>query len=80
MRIVPLAAALLAAASAAPAWSQSLQATLYQSGFASPVLAVSPPGDLQRLFVVEQTGRIRIIKNGATLATPFINLGPDARR
>jgi glucose/arabinose dehydrogenase len=78
MRIVPLAAALLAAASAAPAWSQSLQATLYQSGFASPVLAVSPPGDLQRLFVVEQTGRIRIIKNGATLATPFINLGPAA--
>lgn len=76
MRSLPITAALVLAASAAPAWSQALQATLYATGFSQPVLAVSPPGDLQRLFVVEQSGRIRIIKNGATLSTPFINLGP----
>ncbi len=76
MRSLPITAALALIVSAMPAWSQTLQATLYQTGFSQPVLAVSPPGDLQRLFVVEQTGRIRIIKNGVTLATPFINLGP----
>jgi glucose/arabinose dehydrogenase len=77
MRILPIVAVLATvAATAVPAQSQALQATLYQTGFSQPVLAVSPPGDLTRLFVVEQTGRIRIIKNGTTLATPFINLGP----
>ncbi len=78
MRSLPITAALVLIASATPAWSQALQATLYQTGFSQPVLAVSPPGDLQRLFVVEQGGRIRIIKNGATLATPFIHFGTVA--
>jgi glucose/arabinose dehydrogenase len=65
--------AILACASAARA--QTLQATLVQSGFLNPVFVCSPPGDLQRLFVVEQSGRIKIIENGATLATPFLDLG-----
>ncbi len=34
----------------------------------------SPPGDTSRLFVVEKTGRIRVIKNGALLATPFLDI------
>ena len=56
--------------------AQTLQATLYQSGFSSPVVLCSPPGDLARQFVCEQnTGRIRIIKNGVTLATAFLTLG-----
>jgi hypothetical protein len=33
-------------------------------GFDSPLFLTSPPGD-KRLFVVEQTGRIRIVKDGA---------------
>lgn len=33
----------------------------------------SPPGD-SRLFIVEQTGLLRIVKNGQLLATPFLDL------
>jgi len=43
------------------------------SGFDQPLYVASPPGDA-RLFVVEQTGRIRIIQNGAVLATPFLDV------
>src|SRR5690606_4528149 len=32
-----------------------------------------PPGD-DRLFVVEQTGAVRIIEDGAVLSEPFIDL------
>ena len=67
---------LAATVTSAPASAQQLQATLVQNGFSNPSFVCSPPGDLSRLFVLEQlTGRIRIIKNGATLATPFLNLG-----
>src|SRR5882672_2635529 len=68
-------ATLLCAALASFANAQALRATLVQSGFGSPIFVCSPPGDLQRLFVVEQGGMIKIIKNGGTLPTPFINLG-----
>ena len=37
--------------------------------------AFAPDG---RIFVAEQTGGIRIIKNGATVATPFATLAVDA--
>ncbi|MDQ6829038.1 MAG: PQQ-dependent sugar dehydrogenase, partial [Gemmatimonadota bacterium] len=43
------------------------------SGFSSPLYVTAPPGDA-RLFVVEQTGGIRIIANGAVLPTPFLDL------
>jgi len=55
--------------------AQSLQASLFQGGFTQPVYATAPPGDLTRMFVVEQGGKIKVIRNGATLATPFLNLG-----
>jgi glucose/arabinose dehydrogenase len=42
--------------------------------FISPVYVSSPPGDRRRLFVVEQPGRIRIVKDGAALATPFLDI------
>jgi len=38
-------------------------------GLDSPVDLQSPPGDRARLFVVEQPGRIRIIRNGAVAGT-----------
>ncbi|MDO8501232.1 MAG: PQQ-dependent sugar dehydrogenase [Gemmatimonadaceae bacterium] len=41
--------------------------------FRSPVHLTSPPGDA-RLFVVEQAGRIRIVKNGAIVAQPFLDM------
>jgi len=46
--------------------------TLVDNGFDAPVF-VTNAGD-SRLFVVEQSGRIKIISGGTTLATPFLNL------
>ena len=43
------------------------------SGLASPVHLASPPND-DRLFVVEQPGRVRIIQNGSLLDTPFLDI------
>jgi hypothetical protein len=39
----------------------------------SPVDIKSPPGDA-RIFIVEQTGKIKVLKNGAVNATPFLDM------
>jgi uncharacterized protein (TIGR03437 family) len=46
------------------------------SGLSSPVYVTSARDGSNRLFIVEQTGRIKILPPGATtpLATPFLNL------
>lgn len=44
------------------------------SGLVRPTFMASPPGDTARLFVAEQPGRIRVVKNGALLPTPFLDL------
>ena len=43
------------------------------AGLSFPVALTSPAGD-DRLFVVEKGGAVRIVKNGALLATPFLDL------
>ena len=48
------------------------------SGLDDPVYLTSPPGDA-RLFVVEQPGRIRIVKSGALLETPFLDIADRVR-
>ena len=60
----------LAASPALPA----LKLKLVAGGFDNPLYVVSPPGDRRRLFVVEKTGRIRIIKDGAVLPGSFLDL------
>jgi hypothetical protein len=42
--------------------------------FSSPTYLTSPPGDAERLFVVEQGGRIRVVRSGAVLPTAFLDL------
>src|SRR5690348_6146846 len=42
--------------------------------FAAPVYVTAPPGDRSRIFVVEQAGRIRVVRNGKTLARPFLDI------
>ena len=42
--------------------------------FAFPVYVTSPVGDTARQFVVEQSGHIRIVKNGRTLGRPFLDI------
>jgi len=43
--------------------------------FSSPVYVTAPRGDQHRIFVVEQGGTIRIVKDGMKLAQPFLNIG-----
>jgi glucose/arabinose dehydrogenase len=45
--------------------------------FASPLYVTSPPGDPTRVFVVERGGTVRVVKNGALLPAPFINVTDD---
>jgi glucose/arabinose dehydrogenase len=42
--------------------------------FDAPVYLTSPPGDRARQFVVEQGGRVRIIRDGRTLGDPFLDI------
>ena len=57
-----LVIALLAAGSAASAEAASLEAI---GGFESPTYVTSDPGNPNRLFVVERSGRIKLVENGA---------------
>jgi glucose/arabinose dehydrogenase len=63
----------------APLGAQVLRTELVAEGFSRPILLTAPPGDPNRLFVVEQNSAlIKIIKNGVTLSTPFLDLGSKA--
>src|SRR5687767_7638726 len=61
---------------AAPAYAQ-LQGQIYASGFQSPIAFVQDPTDRAVQFVVQQTGRIRVIRSGSVLPTDFLNLSGD---
>ena len=56
-----------------PAHAQ-LQGQVYASGFQSPVAFVQDPTDRSVQLVVQQGGRIRVVRNGAALGTDFLNL------
>jgi glucose/arabinose dehydrogenase len=45
--------------------------------FSSPIYVTAPPGDKHRVFVVERAGRIRVLKDGRKLATPFLDISPQ---
>ena len=76
LRSAAAAAALLAmncdAAPAGPGGS-TVHLEPVASGLAFPVDLTAPPGD-SRLFVAEKGGRIRIIKDGVLLGTPFLDI------
>src|SRR5438105_2019836 len=44
------------------------------TSFSSPLYLTTPPADSARLFVVEQGGRIRIMRNDTLLTRPFLDL------
>lgn len=45
--------------------------------FERPVLVTAPPGDTRDLFVVEQPGRIRLVRDGTLLPEPFLDIRDD---
>jgi len=58
---------------AVPAHAQ-LQGQTYASGFDRPIAFVQDPTDRTVQFVVQQTGRIRVVRNGTVLSTDYLNL------
>jgi glucose/arabinose dehydrogenase len=56
------------------AGTPALAATRIVDGLASPLDLQSAPGDAARLFVVEQRGRIRIVRGGTLVAAPFLDI------
>ena len=56
--------------------SYAIEAVRVAGGFEMPLGISAPPGDTGRLFIVEQTGRIKIIKlpGGTVNPAPFLNI------
>src|ERR1700757_272234 len=56
--------------------AQQLDAIRVASGLSSPLFVTSPPGDFNRLFIVQQGGVIRILnlKTGVLNPTPFLTV------
>jgi len=67
--IHPLALPLLAAA-----FGGELAFTPVASGFDKPLQVTYRAGDFDDLFVVEQTGRVHIVRDGVVQPTPYLNL------
>ena len=47
---------------------------LLASGLSQPLYVTAPPGDTARLFVVLQTGQMRIIRHDTLLPAPFLDV------
>lgn len=52
--------------------SRELMFTTVASGLENPLFLTAAPGDSTRLFVLEQEGRVRIIRNDTLLPAPFL--------
>jgi glucose/arabinose dehydrogenase len=57
-----------------PKGTIAVQLNAVATGLAAPDYAISPPGDMNRLFVVEQNGLLRIIENGVLQAGAALDL------
>ncbi len=47
------------------------------TGLERPIYVTHAPGDYSRIFVIEKRGRIRIVKDGTLLATPFLDMDAE---
>lgn len=57
-----------------PPGQDSLALQLVAQGLSAPLYVTAPASDSTRLFVVEQGGRVRIIRNDTLLARTFLDL------
>ena len=64
-----------------PAGAQDVQLAPFGNSlnepFSEPFYVTGAPGDPSRVFVVEQAGTIRLVKNGITQPTPFLTIPPS---
>ena len=64
-------------ATAAPlraSWPPSLTLTQIATGFTHPTYITHAGDGSGRIFIIEQPGRIRIVKNGVVQPTPFLDI------
>lgn len=73
LRAAARAVAALLLVLAAPSGGAAARLELVAGGLEQPVWLTAPPED-ERLFVVERTGRIRVIEDGVLLEAPFLDL------
>jgi glucose/arabinose dehydrogenase len=62
-----------------PVDTSKLVALTRMGTFERPVLVAAPPGDARRLFVVEQAGTVRLVRDGTLLARPFLDIHEDVK-
>ncbi len=69
-------ASMMVAANSGKAFAAPPPVTLRQvaSGLTQPLLATHAGDGTRRLFIVEKTGRIKILKDGSVLPTPFLDV------
>ena len=60
---------------ATPGSRLPIELEVVASGLDAPLHLTAPPGDERRLFIVERGGRIRIVRDGVLLPTPFLDIG-----
>jgi glucose/arabinose dehydrogenase len=58
----------------APAGAAAAPVTVPVGSFDTPMYVTSPPRDTSRLFVVERSGVIRVVRDGTPLATPVLDI------
>ena len=77
---IALAAGALIATLLAPGTALgAVTLTPVASGLDSPVFVTNAGDGIGRLFIVEQAGQIRIVKNGVLLPTPFLDISDRSR-
>ncbi|MEO6398916.1 MAG: PQQ-dependent sugar dehydrogenase [Tepidiformaceae bacterium] len=66
------------AGTATPSVSPGLQLSLEKvaSGFSKPLYVTEPADGSGRLFVVEQEGKVRVVKDGVVAAQSFLDVAP----
>mgnify|MGYP001816294829 CR=1 FL=1 len=83
-KLVALVAMLAATLTVAPASAQTatgldslgLEMVTVADGFSDPVFVTSAPAESDRLYAVEQTGRVHIVGQDGTVAErPFLDIG-----
>jgi glucose/arabinose dehydrogenase len=57
-----------------PEGTGNLRLELVASGLSNALYLTAPAADMNRLFIVEQEGRIRIVRNGQLLDTAFLDI------
>jgi glucose/arabinose dehydrogenase len=77
--LIPAIAAAACDSSTEPPPGVQVEAVEIAAGLANPLHLTAPSGD-DRLFIVEQEGRIRIMEDGVLLDEPFLDLRPVCRR